>query len=29
MDAGEFKDFKTENLVDLFRGIVKGKRAKR
>ena len=29
MDAGEFKDFKTENLVDLFRGIIKGKRAKR
>lgn len=26
MDAGEFTDFKTEKLIDLFRGIVKGKR---
>jgi Zn-finger nucleic acid-binding protein len=26
MDAGEFTDFKFETLMDLFRGVVKGKR---
>jgi Zn-finger nucleic acid-binding protein len=28
MDAGEFSDFKEENLLDWFRGIVKGRRGK-
>ena len=26
MDAGEFKDFNKENLMDYFRGLIKGKR---
>ena len=28
MDAGEFTDFKEENLLDWFRGIIKGRRGK-
>ena len=26
LDAGEFRDFKSESLVDLFRGLIKGRR---
>ena len=28
MDAGEFSDFKDENLLDCFRGLIKGSRGK-
>ena len=26
LDAGEFRDFKSESLMDLFRGLIKGRR---